>query len=215
MTEEGATRALLLAGVLAGPVYIVVAGAQAFTREGFDFRRHAVSLLANGDLGWIQVANFLITGLLVVAFAIGLRQALRGASISRWAAILVGVFGVGVFVAGIFPADPADGFPPGTPPGMPETISTAGALHLAAASIAFVALIAACFVFARWFARAAQGAWAAYSAATGAFFLAAWIALIATEAESAAANVAFAAAITLGWIWLAAIAWRQLPRRAA
>lgn len=26
------------------------------TGEGFDMRRHALSLLSNGDLGWIQVA---------------------------------------------------------------------------------------------------------------------------------------------------------------
>ena len=35
-------------------------------------------LLALGDHGWIQIANFVITGLLLIACAAGLRQVLRG-----------------------------------------------------------------------------------------------------------------------------------------
>ena len=51
------TRSLLGYGVIAGPVYIAVALAQALTREGFDLGRHAWSMLANGGPGWIQIAN--------------------------------------------------------------------------------------------------------------------------------------------------------------
>ena len=43
---------------IAGPFYVVVSLAQALTRDGFDLSRHAWSLLANGALGWIQIANF-------------------------------------------------------------------------------------------------------------------------------------------------------------
>src|SRR5947207_11878704 len=75
--ETPVTRALLNAGVVAGPLFIVVAFAQAFTRPGFDLRRHAISMLSLGDLGWIQVANFVLTGLLVVALAVGMRRALH------------------------------------------------------------------------------------------------------------------------------------------
>jgi len=42
------TRSLLGYGILAGPLYIVVALAQALTRDGFDLSRHPWSLLANG-----------------------------------------------------------------------------------------------------------------------------------------------------------------------
>jgi Protein of unknown function (DUF998) len=55
------TRALL-AGGGAGPLFILVGLLQAFTRDGFDLRRHPLSLLSNGDLGWIQIANFIVTG---------------------------------------------------------------------------------------------------------------------------------------------------------
>jgi hypothetical protein len=40
---------------------------QMLVRDGFDIRRHALSLLTNGDLGWIQILNFVLTGLLVIA----------------------------------------------------------------------------------------------------------------------------------------------------
>ena len=48
------TKSLLGYGVIAGPIYVVVALAQAVTREGFDLARHQWSLLANGSNGWIQ-----------------------------------------------------------------------------------------------------------------------------------------------------------------
>ena len=42
------TKSLLGYGVIAGPVYVVVALAQAVTRDGFDLARHQWSLLSNG-----------------------------------------------------------------------------------------------------------------------------------------------------------------------
>jgi hypothetical protein len=72
------TRSLLGAGMLAGPLYLIVGYAQALTRAGFDFRRHPLSILSNGELGWIQVANFLVSGALVIAGAVGVRRALTG-----------------------------------------------------------------------------------------------------------------------------------------
>ena len=63
------TRRLLGCGVVAGPLFLAVWAVQAFAREGFDPTRHPASLLALGDLGWIQIANFVITGALFVACA--------------------------------------------------------------------------------------------------------------------------------------------------
>ena len=115
ITTTKLTRALLTCGVVAGPVYIVVAVIQMFIRPGFDIRRHALSLLSNGALGWIQIGNFLVTGLLVIAGALGMRRVLRGSRGGTWGPLLIGVYGLGLIGAGIFRADPALGFPPGTP----------------------------------------------------------------------------------------------------
>src|SRR6188474_216562 len=72
------TRTLLRAGAIAGPLYLIVGYAQAFTRAGFDLSRHALSQLANGDRGWIQTLNFALSGVLAIVGAMGVRRALRG-----------------------------------------------------------------------------------------------------------------------------------------
>jgi hypothetical protein len=43
------------------------------TRTGFRLTHHPASLLSLEESGWIQVANFIVSGLLIVAFAIGVR----------------------------------------------------------------------------------------------------------------------------------------------
>ncbi|MDT5017147.1 MAG: hypothetical protein QOD39_3307 [Mycobacterium sp.] len=153
------TKSLLGYGVIAGPIYVVVAAAQMFTRDGYDPTRHAVSQLANGDLGWIQIANFLITGAMTIAAAVGVRRALGPGGLSAWASGLLGAYGAGVVVAAIFRADPSDGFPPGTPPGMGE-VSWHGMAHFAVGGLGFACLVAACFVLGTWFARRGEAPWA-------------------------------------------------------
>ncbi|MBO0686814.1 MAG: DUF998 domain-containing protein [Candidatus Dormibacteraeota bacterium] len=162
-----ATRALLAAGMVAGPLFIVVALVQAVTRPGFDLRRHAISLLTLGDLGWVQRADFVVTGLLVLACAVGIRRALRGGRAGTWGPVLFGGYGLGLFVAGFFTPDPALGFPPGAPAGMATSMSWHALVHNAAFFEAFISLVAAIFVFARRFAVLGNRRWALYSAITG------------------------------------------------
>ena len=77
-TVTNGTRRLLACGMAAGPLFLAAALIQALTRPGFDLTRDAVSLLSIGSLGWIQITNFLLTGVLFIAAAAGLRRALRG-----------------------------------------------------------------------------------------------------------------------------------------
>jgi hypothetical protein len=72
-----------MAGIVAGPLFLVVWALQAFTRDGFDPGRHPLSLLSLGDLGWIQIANFVATGALFVACAVGLRHRIRVNGLAR------------------------------------------------------------------------------------------------------------------------------------
>jgi hypothetical protein len=142
------TRSLLGYRGDRGADHTVVSLAQALTRQGFDIGRHQWSLLENGDLGWIQIANFLLSGAMLVAFAVGLRRRLAPGVGSRWAPRLTAVFGVCLMAAGVFTADPALGFPAGTPEG-PGQISWHGLLHFSAAGVGFTAIAATCFVIAR------------------------------------------------------------------
>lgn len=202
-------RALLACGLAAGPVYVGVALVQGLTRAGFDLSTDDVSLLANGALGWIQVAGFLVTGLLVVGFAAGLRRALAEGRGRRWAPVLTGVYGAGLIAAGLFHADPANGFGPGAPPGKATVISWHGTLHIACAGVGFLALVAACFVLASRFAAAGQRAWAAYSRLSGTAFLAGFAGLAAGSGSPAAVLGAWAA-LVIAWAWMAAVAARLL-----
>jgi len=208
-TSANVTRALLACGVVAGPLWIVVAGIQALTRDGFDLKHHAVSLLSNGDLGWIQITSFVVAGLLVVACAVGMRRALHGGRGGTWGPLLVGAYGVGLIAAGAFVADPAFGFPPGTSQGAPDVVSWHGVLHFIAAGVGFLSLIAACFVFARRFAALGQRGWASYSVATGTVFFAAF-AGIASGAGNVWVNVAFGVAVVLAWAWVSVTAARLM-----
>src|SRR5947209_1148079 len=152
------TRALLICGLIAGPFYIVVGLIQALTRPGFDILRHDLSLLANGDLGWIQITNLVLSGLLVGAFAVGMRRTLSAGRGRTWGPILLGIYGLGLIGAGFFIADPAFGFPPGTPADA-HAISWHGLLHFICGGVGFLALIAACFVLGRRFASQRQRGW--------------------------------------------------------
>lgn len=201
------TRSLLGYGVLAGPFYVTVSLAQALTRDGFDLGRHPWSLLSNGSLGWIQITNFILTGLMVLAAAVGLHRALRTGRGAVWGPRLIGAYGVSLIAAGLLRADPALGFPVGTPAG-PGAVSWHGVAHLAVGAVGFAGLIAACFVIASRFARQGNRAWALYSRGTGVVFLAGFLG-ISTGSSAPAVVPAFVAAVVIAWAWLSALSVQQ------
>jgi Protein of unknown function (DUF998) len=202
----GVTKSLLGYGVIAGPLYFVVGLAQAATRDGFDLGRHPFSLLSNGPLGWIQIANFVLTGLMTIACALGVRRVLRRRPGGVWGPRLIGVYGTGLVSAGVFRADPADGFPRGTPAGIGD-VSWHGVLHMASFGVGFLCLIAACFVVARGLAALGQRRSATYSRIGGYVILASVAASFAT-AGSTTALVALYLAVVVAWSWLAVTAAR-------
>lgn len=197
------TRGLLTCGILAGPVFVVTGVVQGLTRAGFDFTRHPASLLSNGSLGFVQITNFLVTGLLTIAAAAGIRRVLPG----RWGPRLLTVYGVGLLCAGVFRADPQDGFPAGTPAGPPSSISWHGTLHFVAGGVGFAALVAACFAIGSHLTPAR--AW--YSRISGLLFLAGF-AGVASGSTSPVVTLGFWAAVVIAFAWLAATSVHLLSR---
>ena len=149
---SGVRRRALLAGVVAGPIFVTTAVVQILTREGFDITRHPISLLANGHYGWVQSANFIVAGLLSLVFAYAAAPQLRGGRGAVAGPVLLAVYGVGLVIGGLFKADPAMGFPVDAPAGYPDQLSTSSLIHAFAPPLAFLALVAACLVLARRFA---------------------------------------------------------------
>ncbi len=196
--DSGLTRALLVCGIVTGPLFFAVAIIQILTRPGYNIRTNAISQLSLGDLGGIQIASFLLTGLLAVACAIGVRRLLKGQKAGTWGAILIGTFGLGLIVAGIFTPDPGFGFPPGTPDG-PGTMSGHGVGHALGFFVSMLSLIVNCFVFVRRFGSLGQRGWMAYSIVS-AIATVALIALSMAFMSWAGAIVALAGAVAFGWV---------------
>ncbi|WP_158551879.1 DUF998 domain-containing protein [Agromyces sp. PvR057] len=159
---DPATRALVWAGVVAGPLFVVAGLVQALARDGFDLSRHPLSLLSLGDRGFLQITNFIVAGVLMLAFAVGARRSLGDGPGRVWAPVLFGLYGVGLVLGGAFTADPALGFPAGTPDGSPTEWTFHGGVHAFAAPLAFLALVAVTFVVAsrlRWEGHRTAAAW--------------------------------------------------------
>lgn len=213
-TPDATTKVLLVCGVVAGPLYVVVGAVEAFAREGFDPTRHDLSLLANGRWGWIHIALLVLSGVLAIAGATGMRRALRGSRGGTWGPVLVGLYGLGLIGAGVFIADPMNGFPPGLPADAYGDVSWHGLLHLVFGGVGFIGLITACFVFARRFAALGERGWAVFSVATGVLFFAAFFGIAAGSQQGGAiltfVVLAFTVAVVLGWGWISAIAARLL-----
>jgi hypothetical protein len=204
------TKSLLGYGIIAGPLYVLVSLAQALTRPGFDLSKHAWSLLENGHLGWIQIANFALTGAMTIAAAVGLRRAAKSRTSESRAvesravikgAWLIGAYGAGLLGAAVFRADAAAGFPVGTPEA--TTVSWHGVLHFMIGGVGFLGLIAACFVLAGHYARRGERGLAWFSRITGIVFLAGFAGI--ASGSHGPTTLAFVAAVLTVCAWLTTI----------
>ncbi|MFE3455591.1 DUF998 domain-containing protein [Nonomuraea sp. NPDC059194] len=182
------------------------------TRADYDPFQHPVSSLALGPYGWMQIANFVITGLLMLLFAIGIHRALHAAGRpSTWGPLLVGTYAIGLIGAGVFVTDPVGGYPLDTPAQGVHTWH--GMLHdFPFSLLVFAALATACFVFARRFAGWGNRGWAFYSAATGVlivigFFLSGQ-AFAQAEGLVEIGGLLQRLTIVVGWGWLSLLAIR-------
>ena len=141
------------------------------------------------------------TAFLVGGASVGLGRAMPSA---RWASRLIGVYGMSLVAAGVFRADPALGFPVGTPADARD-VSWHGLAHLACGAIGFACLIAACVLLGRHLARSGQRGWARFTRVTGVVFLAAFIG-IASGAATAVTTLGFVTAVILMCAWMSAFA---------
>jgi hypothetical protein len=158
-------------GVVAGPLFVgtfTVIGAR---RAGYDWRRHAVSSLGAGRLGWPQRSNFILTGSPYLVAASGLARCPRRIVGPRLVPVLVGVVGAGLIGSGLFVTDPVGGFPPpesgedeaGTPAPAGLAPTRSGTMHNLFAIPIFVGIPLVGMVSAVSSARKRQWRWAGYS----------------------------------------------------
>lgn len=165
-------RRSLQCGVVAGPLFVATFLVEGAVRPDYDALRHPVSSLALGPWGWVQVANFVVTGTLYLAFAIGLSRTPKTLVRTRVGPILVGASAVGLIGAGVFATDPLSGYPLGTPDVLTDR-TTAGLLHDLFSAPTFLGLPTAAVLFALS-SRRDDRRWACYSAGSALVLLVAF-----------------------------------------
>jgi hypothetical protein len=99
------------------------------------------SSLALGRVGWLQMINFALFGLLTIALAVALYQMVRPGWLAHVGPILLGIAGLGL-VLSLFPTDHG-------PPDAPTTWH--GAIHGLAFGVTFIPLLLAFFFLAASF----------------------------------------------------------------
>src|SRR5215469_1667807 len=211
--EQPVAIRLLLAcgaiGPLLNSVVILILGA---TRPGYNAWQIPDSNLELGEGGWIQIANYIVTGVLLLGFAIGLRLLLRTGRGSIWGPILLGIYGLTFIVTGISVPDPVLGYPPGAS----SAPTVYGTLHNLFGQLQFISLMAACFVLARRDAadQASRG-WVWYSLATGLLIAASDVAFVLTFKlwSGGPAGLIERIGIIGGCIWIALLAIRLMRQK--
>ena len=148
------TRRIALAGILGPPFFIAVFLVDGLVKPGYNPIVQTVSAGSIGELGWIQVCNFLVLGVALSAFAIGLWRGFGDRVSGRIGSALIAAVGIGLLCAGVFVADP--GY---------RAVTVHGNLHMTASLVIFLSLIVGCFVFAKRFWSDRR--FAIYSIATG------------------------------------------------
>jgi hypothetical membrane protein len=206
----------LICGLIAGPLFVVVLFLEGVTRAHYSSLRHPGSSLALGDFGWLQDVNFIVAGLLTLAFAIGLRRSLRPGPGATWGPLLISWWAIGLIGAGIFVTDPVSGYPPGTP-NLVDHPTVHGSLHDLLSVPAFAALFVAFLVFARRFGKRHQYRWMVYSVVTAVVFAVAFglsgVGFRQVSGLVDDAGLSQRVAVVAGWAWLTLLAVHLLRRR--
>ena len=209
------TRGLLSCGLAAGPAFITTFLVEGTTRFGYRPSRHPVSSLALGPRGWIQTANFAVTGTLVLAGAVGLERAGDPALSTRAGRALIAAAGAGLIGAAVVATDPVSGYPPGTPAALISPSRT-GMMHNLAAIPVFLGLPAAAFTSSWRSVRTGHRRFGLYCAATATTMLVT-TALAGAGFGQAPRLVNLAglfqrASIVTGFGWLTALSAQALTR---
>ncbi|MGH8925467.1 MAG: DUF998 domain-containing protein [Acidimicrobiia bacterium] len=99
-----------LAGIVGPPLFTVGFLAQEFFRRGeFNSIAEPVSALEAGPSGWIQQVNFVVFGVLIIAFALGLHRAVRPAKAGVAGPAILLWSGIGLILSAVFPLRDAPG----------------------------------------------------------------------------------------------------------
>ncbi len=202
------TKILLLCGPLGSFSFIILSLIQGLVRENYFPLRFPMSSLAIGSEGFIQVANFIIAGVLTIIGAYAWKKTSISLKNYTWTPRLFTLVGIGLIGAGIFSTDPVYGYPI-TAPLATAQFTIPGKLHELFALIVFICLPLACFKFYKALKTTENKGLALFSLASGVGVLVAFfISLAGFKQVSALIEVAGLfqrLSIIIGACWITTI----------
>jgi hypothetical protein len=133
------------AGMIGSLLFVSVFVLEDLLDPHFDWLGTSVSEHALGDQGWIQVASFILVGLLFLAFSRGVAGQFREGTSSKVGPWFLRIIGVCIVASGLFVTDPA----PITAFSRQSTWH--GTVHAVVGAIAFTLMPLSCFAFYRRF----------------------------------------------------------------
>ena len=182
----------LLGGVVGPPLFVAVFLVDGFIHPAYNPVTDFVSELSRGELGWLQVVNFLVFAGMMLMFAAGIRWGAPVGPGSAAGSALFAIIGASLVVCGLFVTDPHTA----------KVQTVQGMIHIFAAMPVFGGIAAACFVFARRF----HGSQRWYSLASGAFVLVSWVAIFPVGYPLGIIGIMQRVAILAGLTWITALA---------
>ena len=131
------------AGMLAPVLFVAIFTIAGWLRPGYEPLKTYVSALSLGSYGWIQMANFVILGVLLFLFSRGVAAEFPSGRASRAGPILLAIMSILFILSGPLRMDPT-----GTPL---SQVTIHGTIHGLAGGIIFILMPITCFVFLRRF----------------------------------------------------------------
>ena len=131
------------AGIIGPALFVTVFTLEGALRPGYNALSTYVSALSLGPRGWIQMTNFVVFGVLLLAFTRAVAAEFRDGKASRGGLILLTIIGFCYLLSGPFIMDPT-----GTP--LNQT-TIHGTLHGILGAIVFLLMPISCFVYLRRF----------------------------------------------------------------
>lgn len=201
------TRILLAGGIVGPLLFVGVVLVEGAARPGYEPMHRFGSELALGDRGWVMITNFIVAGLLILGFAAGLRRTLLDGRGARVAPVLAALFGLCLVVGGVFVIDPMSGNPENIP--VPPEPTLHGWIHDANLLPFYLSLVSLMAVMAHRFASEPGGRPWMWCSVAAAFAVAVAVATALYSAETGHFHGLWQRiSLTIGLIWIAAVAWR-------
>lgn len=187
-----ASRLGTIAGLVGPGLFVLVFLVEGWTRPGYSPLTDYVSALSLGPRGWVQVTNFVVVGLCLLAFAAALRREFPTGTASRAGPVLFAVIALGLLLSGPFVMDPV-----GTPR---DAMSLHGLVHGILGGVVFLLMPVVPFVYLRRLGREPGLAWL-------------WWPTLLLGAFIAVADIVFTVATKVPSLVVASAAWAGLLQR--